>query len=84
MEDDAGPVLVEDLTQLDGVAYVGDDGRRRPEPALADELALDLEEVGLGVVEEHELAGSTRAIWRQSSEPIEPPAPVTSTTSPFR
>ena len=26
--------------------------------------------------------GSTRAIWRHSSEPIEPPAPVTSTVSP--
>ena len=28
--------------------------------------------------------GSTRAIWRHSSEPIEPPAPVTSTVSPAR
>ena len=28
--------------------------------------------------------GPMRAIWRQSSEPIEPPAPVTSTTSPER
>ncbi len=28
--------------------------------------------------------GPTRAIWRQSSEPIEPPAPVTRTTSPVR
>ena len=30
------------------------------------------------------LRGATRAICRQSSDPIEPPAPVTSTTSPFR
>ena len=30
------------------------------------------------------LVGPTRAIWRQSSAPIEPPAPVTSTTSPVR
>ena len=28
--------------------------------------------------------GSTRAIWRHSSAPIEPPAPVTSTVSPAR
>ena len=28
--------------------------------------------------------GFTREIWRHSSEPIEPPAPVTSTTSPAR
>ena len=28
--------------------------------------------------------GRTREIWRDSSEPIEPPAPVTSTTRPFR
>ena len=28
--------------------------------------------------------GRTRAIWRQSSEPIEPPAPVTSTVWPSR
>ena len=28
--------------------------------------------------------GATRAIWRQSSEPIEPPAPVTMTVSPLR
>ena len=29
-------------------------------------------------------AGPTRAIWRHSSEPIEPPAPVTSTVCPWR
>ena len=29
-------------------------------------------------------AGPTRAIWRQSSAPIEPPAPVTKTTSSLR
>ena len=29
-------------------------------------------------------AGPTRAIWRQSSAPIEPPAPVTSTVCPSR
>src|SRR3954468_17255886 len=28
--------------------------------------------------------GATRAIWRHSSEPIDPPAPVTSTVSPLR
>jgi len=27
-------------------------------------------------------AGEKRAIWRQSSEPIDPPAPVTSTVRP--
>ena len=30
------------------------------------------------------LVGPMRAIWRQSSDPIEPPAPVTSTTSSVR
>src|SRR4051794_1708202 len=28
--------------------------------------------------------GATRAIWRQSSDPIDPPAPVTRTVSPLR
>ena len=50
--------------------------------AVLDQLALDLEQVVLGVVEQDQAArGPTRAIWRHSSEPIEPPAPVTSTTA---
>ena len=35
--------------------HVADDGGGREEPPLADELALDLEERRLGVVDEHEL-----------------------------
>ena len=51
------------------------------EVAVLLELAADLEQVVLGVVDQHEPRGRTRAIWRHSSAPIEPPAPVTSTTS---
>ena len=58
-------------------------GRR--EVALADELALDLEQRSLGVVDEDEARrADTRAIWRHSSAPIEPPAPVTSTVCSLR
>ena len=51
------------------------------EAALVDELALDLEQRRLGLVDEDQPPAPMRAIWRQSSEPIEPPAPVTSTVS---
>ena len=54
------------------------------ELALVDELALDLEEAGSPLSTSTSRVGAMRAIWRQSSEPIEPPAPVTSTTSPAR
>ena len=39
------------------------------------------EEVVLGVVEEDQFARREGEIWRDSSEPIDPPAPVTSTTT---
>ena len=57
MEDDAGPVLVEDLAELAGVLHVADDRGCGAEAALAHELSLDLEERRLGVVEQHELGG---------------------------
>ena len=47
--------------------------------ALALQLALDGDEGVLGMVDEDDASGAQRATWRQSSEPIEPPAPVTST-----
>ena len=50
-----------------------------------DELAVDLEEVVLRALREQEPRRSRNAAtWRQISEPIEPPAPVTSTTRPSR
>ena len=54
VEDDCGPVLVEDLAHLHLVAGVGEHRGGRVEDALVDELALDLEQPGLGVVDEHE------------------------------
>ena len=45
---------------------------------LAFHTTVDLEQ---GEVLE---AGSMATIWRQSSEPIDPPAPVTRTTFPVR
>jgi hypothetical protein len=58
VEDDRGPVLVEDLAHLDAVLHVGDDRDTGDEPALAGELAVDLEEGRLGVVD-HDEAGRT-------------------------
>ena len=55
MEDDARAVLVEHLPQLRRVLHVADHRGRGEEAAVADELPLDLEQRGLGVVEEHEL-----------------------------
>ena len=53
------------------------------EAALVDELALDLEQRRSRRGRRgSSRSAPTRAIWRQSSEPIEPPAPVTSTVSP--
>ena len=34
------------------------------------------------MVDEDDAPGPSAATWRQSSEPIEPPAPVTSTVAP--
>ena len=63
-----------------GVAAVGEHGDRGGEVALVDELALDLEERGPRRCRRGSAASARAAtIWRQSSEPIEPPAPVTST-----
>ena len=84
VEDDRRAVLLEDLAHLRRVARVGEHGGRRVEAALVDELALDLEEPGSPLSTRTSRVGPMRAIWRQSSEPIEPPAPVTSTTSSAR
>ena len=86
VEDDGRAVLGEHLAHPLVLLAVGEDGgeRGRVDVAVLEELALDLEEVVLGVVEQTSRRGPTRAIWRQSSEPIDPPAPVTSTTSLVR
>ena len=39
---------------------------------------------GLVAVEQHEFPGTERRTWRASSDPIDPPAPVTNTTLPVR
>ena len=81
----ARPVLGEHLAHPLLLPAVGEHRNRRPDVAILLELAHDLEQVVLGVVDQHEPArGATRAIWRHSSEPIEPPAPVTITTWPDR
>ena len=54
VEDDGGAVLLEDLANLRRVARVREHRRSRMEVALVDELALDLEEAGLAVVDENE------------------------------
>ena len=74
VEDDAGAVLVEDLPELDGVLHVADDGRCGEAP-VADELALDLEQRRLGVVEQHELRRADARDLAAELRPIEPPAP---------
>ena len=87
VEDDRRAVLGEHLAHPLALLAVGEHRRerRRVDVAVVLELALDLEEVVLGVVERgSSRRGATRAIWRHSSEPIEPPAPVTITTSPLR
>ena len=54
VEDDRRPVLLEDLSQLRRVPCVGEHCRGRVEVALVDQLALDLEEARLTVVDKHE------------------------------
>ena len=84
MEDDGRAVVAEHLPHALLLLAVGEhrDGVERV--AVLDELSLDLEQVVLGVVEKDERSGPTRAIWRHSSAPTEPPAPVTSTVRPVR
>ena len=54
VEDDVGPVALEHLAQPLAVAHVGEHGHARGEAALVDELALDVEERALGLVDEHD------------------------------
>ena len=87
VEDDRRAVLGEHLAHPLALLAVREHRgeRRRVDVAVVLQLALDREEVVLGVVDAGSAAAApTRAIWRHSSEPIEPPAPVTSTTSPVR
>ena len=52
VEDDARPVAVEHLPQLGPVAHVPEHRDAGREAALGDELALDLEERRLGLVDQ--------------------------------
>jgi hypothetical protein len=54
VEDDARLVALEDLAHLRAVAAVAEDGRDGGEIAVVDELALDVEERRLGLLDEHE------------------------------
>ncbi|GBD45252.1 hypothetical protein HRbin41_00052 [bacterium HR41] len=54
MEDDVGAVLEKNLAHPRGVTTVGEHGSETREVALLLELAPDLEERGLGVVDEHQ------------------------------
>ena len=54
MEDDGGTVGLEDLAHLGPVLHVREHGQRSREAALVHELPLDLEQRGLGVIDEHE------------------------------
>ena len=56
VEDDVRPVLLEELAQLRPVPDVREHRQRGREAALADELALDVEERRLGVVDEDDAA----------------------------
>ena len=60
MEHDGGAVLGEDLAHALLFLAVGQHGHehRRLDVALVEQLALDLEQVVLGVVEQHDLARS--------------------------
>ena len=63
---------------------IGRAKRQASEPVLVpereQEILDELTRLNAGPL----TAGAIRAICLQSSEPIEPPAPVTSTTSPVR
>ena len=58
VEDDLGPVALEDLAHLRLVLDVAEIGMRGGEAPLVHELALDLEQRRLGVVDEDEARGA--------------------------
>jgi hypothetical protein len=66
------------------VSGVREHGRRCVELALVDELALDLEEARLAVVDEHEPRGAHARDLPAELGADRAAAPVTSTTSPAR
>ena len=75
MEDHRRPVALEDLPHRRCVAGVGEHGCGRVETALVDELALDLEEAGLTVVDEQSRVGRMRAICRTARSRSTRPLP---------
>ena len=80
VEDDLGPVALEDLPQLRAVAAVGEHRDARGEARARSTSSRSISNSAVSAWSTRtSRAGRTRAIWRQSSEPIEPPAPVTST-----
>ena len=58
VEDDVGAVLREDLAHPDGVLAVGEDRGGAAEVAVVLELAPDLEQAVLGVLDQHEPLGA--------------------------
>ena len=60
VEDDPGPEAVERAPHLGAVLHVGEDGNRRVEAALVGELALDVDERVLRVVDEDDAVGAER------------------------
>ena len=82
VEDDLRPRRANTSLDAPRVLGVADDrGDGTPRQAVA-ELLLDRVQGELRASNSTRRAGAKRAIWRQSSEPIEPPAPVTSTVLP--
>ena len=87
VEDDGRAVLGEHLAHPLALLAVGEHRgqRRRVDVAVLLELALrSAKRLSSAWSSSTSRRGATRAIWRHSSQPIEPPAPVTSTTSPER
>ena len=66
------------------VEDVGDEREDDSAEAALDQFLLDLEELHFGLLDEQQRLGLNAAIWRQSSLPMLPPAPVTMTTRPRR
>ena len=84
MEHDLGLEALHHLEHPVALPAVGEHRLDACEVPRVEHLAIDLEQVVLGVVEEDQEARRTRAICRDSSDPIEPPAPVTRTMRSLR
>ena len=79
MEDDLRPTLGEDLPDPRVVANVGEHQIRRIQHGPALDGQLHRMQRGFVAVQHDQAAGFHRLICRHSSDPMDPPAPVTST-----